>query len=162
MLLPLMKHFDNCQLILAGNNDTPYGRKIKEEINRLQLGDKIILPGKINESEKYWLYNNCRAFLFPSLAEGFGMPIVEAIKAGKPVFLSKYASLPEIGGDKAFYFNSFDEEDMSNFIRVKLNEFYDNHTVRKEELLLYSKLFDWEKCVTEYLDLYSNVASIHP
>lgn len=93
-LLPLVKHFDNYQLIIAGNKDTSYGREIENEINRLGLNDRIILPGKINDSHKQWLYANCEAFLFPSLAEGFGFPVIEAMHLGKPVFQSRHTSLP--------------------------------------------------------------------
>lgn len=154
-LLPLINHFDNYQLIIAGNTDTPYGRTIKERVSEMQCGDKIVLPGIINEQDKQWLYNHCTAFLFPSTAEGFGIPVVEAMKAGKPVFISKYASLPEIGGDLAFYFDSFDETEMAGCIRTNLNKFQENPAGMREKMISYSSKFDWETCAGQYLELYN-------
>lgn len=156
-LLPVMKHFKDFQLILAGHFDTPYGNQIKEEIAKLHLQDRIILPGKISEADKYWLYHHCRAFLFPSLAEGFGMPVIEAMKAGKPVFLSTHTSLPEIGGPHAYYFENFDAEPMAQLIRGKLQEFYTDSARKQEELKSYSSRFEWKKCAGEYLRLYEEV-----
>jgi glycosyltransferase involved in cell wall biosynthesis len=160
LLLPLMKHFSDHQLIIAGNHDSAYGKSILEEINRLQLNNRVILPGKIAEQEKIWLYNHCRAFLFPSQAEGFGMPVIEAMQAGRPTFLSKYTSLPEIGGNKALYFNSFDPEDMAWFIETELKKFYSNTDMRTTELVTYSQKFNWEKCANEYLSFYEKVVEI--
>jgi glycosyltransferase involved in cell wall biosynthesis len=160
VLVPLMKYFDDHQLIMAGYHDTIYGQSIIEEIKRLGLGHRIILPGKIRESEKRWLYDHCRAFLFPSMAEGFGMPAIEAMLAGKPTFLSKYSSLPEIGGDKAMYFDSFDPENMARFITFQLDQFDLAQVVRAEELKKYGQKFNWSKCANEYLNIYYKVTGI--
>lgn len=157
VLLNMMKDFDDYQLIIAGNNDTDYGNEIREEIIRLNLQHKIILCGRISDEEKFWLYENCSAFLFPSLAEGFGMPVIEAMKAGKPVFLSQAASLPEIGGEYAFYFDSFEETEMKNFIQQKLNYFEANKEKLLVEIKNHADLFTWRKCVSEYLNLYQKI-----
>lgn len=156
-LLPVMQHFDDYKLILAGNADNAYGKEIQNEIKRLKLENKIIVPGKITEPEKYWLYHHCEAFLFPSLAEGFGMPVIEAMKAGKPVFLSKYTSLPEIGGDVAFYFDSFEPSDMSKLIKAKLNTFYQQRETNEKEVKQHAEKFTWEKCMLRYLELYKEI-----
>jgi glycosyltransferase involved in cell wall biosynthesis len=157
VLLPIMKHFDEYQLIIAGKKDTSYGKEIQKQIRQLNLEDKIILPGKIDESDKYWLYTNCEAFLFPSLAEGFGMPVIEAMKAGKPVFLSKFASLPEIGGDKAFYFENFEENYMYELIKNKLDTYNENRDIYKNEIVKYAEQFNWNNCISEYLKLYKQI-----
>ena len=156
-LLPIIKYFEDYQLIIAGNNDTAYGKEIQEQIIQMNLEDKIILPGKIDESDKCWLYENCEAFLFPSLSEGFGMPVIEAMNAGKPVFLSNYTSLPEIGGNKAFYFENFDEDNMYKLIQNKLNTFNINREINKNELVEYAQQFNWSKCMNEYLNLYNQI-----
>jgi glycosyltransferase involved in cell wall biosynthesis len=153
-LLPMMKHFKDHKLVLAGNVDTAYGKEVLGEISRLNLENKVILPGKISESDKYWLYNNCEAFLFPSCAEGFGMPVIEAMKAGKPVFLSNYTSLPEIGGEKAFYFDTFDEFDMSNLIKKSLNVYNQDRAFHEQEMKKYAEVFSWDTCIKEYLKIY--------
>lgn len=156
-LLPLMKYFQNYQLVLAGNADSDYGKEIVREIHRLKLEDRVILPGKISESDKYWLYDHCEAFLFPSYAEGFGIPVVEAMKAGKPVFLSTYTSLPEIGGDKAFYWNSFDEFEMSTVIKKNLDIYNSNSALHEQEIKKYAEKFSWDSCIQEYLKLYDSI-----
>lgn len=153
-LLPLMKSFENHQLILAGNHETSYGKEIMQEIKRLNLEKKVLLPGKISESDKYWLYNNCDALLFPSLAEGFGMPVIEAMKAGKPVFLSKYTSLPEIGDDAAFYFDSFEETNMVKVIQSGLDEFNRNPSFHINRIKKHAERFSWQTCMNNYLNLY--------
>ena len=154
-----MKHFTDHKLIIAGNKDTNYGNKIESEIRKLNLEDRIILPGKINDSNKQWLYANCEALLFPSLAEGFGLPVIEAMNEGKPVFLSKHTSLPEIGGNLAFYFDNFDDNHMSNLIHSKLDYLSNNKRDFEAELKKYADQFNWENCITKYMDLYRKIAS---
>jgi glycosyltransferase involved in cell wall biosynthesis len=156
-LLPMMKHFSEHKLILAGDFNTPYGREIQNEITKLNLENKILLPGKISEAHKYWLYNNCEAFLFPSLAEGFGMPVVEAMKAGKAVFLSKYSALPEIGGDMAFYFDSFDELEMFKLIKSSLVSYNKNRGVYENKIKKHAGNFNWNICMNKYLELYHKI-----
>ena len=72
-LFDLMHQFADKKLVIAGVNTTAYGAKLKELIVKKGLTDKIILVGPVSEKDKYWLYKNCTAFLFPSLAEGFGL-----------------------------------------------------------------------------------------
>ena len=157
VLLPLMKYFDDHLLVIAGNNDTFYGEEIKKKIKKLNLEDRIILPGKINNSNKQWLLANCEALLFPSLAEGFGLPVIEAMYEGKPVFLSKHTSLPEIGGSLAFYFDSFNEKHMTDLIRSKLEDVYASGEKFEAKSKEYAKQFNWKNCVNKYLDLYNKL-----
>jgi glycosyltransferase involved in cell wall biosynthesis len=102
---------------------------------------------------------NCEALLFPSLAEGFGLPVIEAMYEGKPVFLSKHTSLPEIGGSMAFYFDNFSEQHMTSLIRSKLNDistYRENFEAKSKE---YAKQFNWKNCVNQYLDLYTKLGN---
>lgn len=157
VLLPMMKHFEEFQLIIAGNKNTNYGKELEREIIRMNLGNQVLLPGKIDEPEKNWLYLNAEAFLFPSLAEGFGMPVIEAMKSGKPVFLSKFTSLPEIGGDLAYYFEDFEEISMANLIKEKLEEFERNKQNNSLALIKYAEKFNWESSINQYLELYYQI-----
>ena len=65
---------------------------------------------------RQWLYENCEAFLFPSLTEGFGFPVLEAMQCGKAVFAARRTSLPEIAGGHACWWNSFDPEHMIDVV----------------------------------------------
>jgi glycosyltransferase involved in cell wall biosynthesis len=157
VLLSVMKHFKDHQLIIAGNKDTRYGQQVQKQIHEMNLADRVILPGRITDNAKTWLYSHCDAFLFPSLAEGFGMPVIEAMKFGKPVFLSQYTSLPEIGGDAAFYFDNFNEEYMSSFIKIKLSLYNENQKILSDQIKKYADRFSWETCIGQYLKLYQDI-----
>ncbi|MGB9606295.1 MAG: glycosyltransferase family 4 protein, partial [Bryobacteraceae bacterium] len=91
---------DSMPLVLAGAKGW-----LMEEFDRtldgLRLGDRVILTGYVNEDELRWLYQNCFAFVYPSLFEGFGMPVLEAMSLGAPVICSNAGSLPEVAGDAA-------------------------------------------------------------
>jgi glycosyltransferase involved in cell wall biosynthesis len=156
-LVPLMHHFKDYKLIIAGNKNSDSARQIEAQIIDNNLQDRVILPGKITDKEKYWLYRNCRAFLFPSIAEGFGLPVIEAMLAGKPVFLSRKTSLPEIGGDVAFYLENFDPRYMIKFIDEKLRYFDSNKEVLEEKILQHARLFTWENCINSFLKVYEEV-----
>lgn len=160
VLLPLIKQFPDIKLVIAGENETSYGAEIKSEINRLDIENQVILPGKINEHDKHWLYSNCEAFLFPSLAEGFGLPVIEAMYGGKPVFLSTSTSLPEIGGKQAFYFEGFDPENMAGLIKSSL-ESIKNPESFAEESKTYASRFNWHNCISQYINLYTEIYQSH-
>jgi len=153
VLLPIMKKFPDIKLYLAGNNNTTYGKFIISEIQRLSLENQVILLGKISDQEKNWLYKHMSALLFPSLAEGFGMPVIEAMHHGKPVFLSKHTSLPEIGGKHAFYFSDFEPENMAKQINSGLKEYQDNPMLA-EQIANHAKQFSWQNCIKQYVTLY--------
>src|SRR5690606_9157768 len=74
----------------------------------------------IDEAQKAWAYANCAGFLFPSLTEGFGLPPIEAMHFGKPVFLARRTSLPEVGGDVAEYFDDFEPAAMRRVVEAGL------------------------------------------
>jgi glycosyltransferase involved in cell wall biosynthesis len=154
VLLPLLLHFPGYQLVIGGNNDTDYGAEIKSTVQRLGIEDRVVLPGKIPDAEKLWLYQHCDAFLFPSLAEGFGLPVVEAMMCGKPVVLSRYTSLPEIGGEAAYYFESFEQEAMVADIKKALHH-YSANKGQAGFIQNYAERFSWQECIKQYLELYA-------
>lgn len=157
VLLPLMEHFDG-QLILSGDHNTEYGNKIKGDIEKLGLKNKVILSGTISDQDKYWLYKNCKAFLFPSLAEGFGLPVIEAMLLGKPVFLSEYTSLPEIGGKAAYYWQSFEKQEMIKQLEDGLSDYQSNTDVVQSNIINHAKSFSWESCIESYINLYNSIS----
>lgn len=156
-LLPLMKDFPEHDLVLAGNNATSYGSLVNERIRELGLEDRVHMPGAVDEQEKFRLFSHCDAFLFPSLAEGFGLPVIEAMLLGKPVFLSRSSSLPEIGGDAAYYFDSEQPEMMTHSIRTGLAQFSADPSKAEQRIKAHAAQFTWEACITKYIELYSEV-----
>lgn len=156
VVLPLLKHFQ-INLVIAGNNSGSYAKRIAEESKRLGISERVIMPGEISEEEKLWLYKNCEAFLFPSLTEGFGLPVVEAMSQGKPVFCSNLTSLPEIGGSHAYYFTDFDPEHMISTVISGMKDFQ-NNPAKMELVKEWSKQFSWEEAAQKYLRLYASLA----
>ena len=138
-------------MVIAGDNATGYGKKMRESITSLGIGDRVILPGPVSEAEKLYLYQNCKAFFVPSIAEGFGLPVIEAMIAGKPVFCSDQTSLTEIGDQHAFYWNSFEPEAMLDIFTSGMNQFTDH---ARDAAIQYSRQFTWERNVREYIELY--------
>jgi glycosyltransferase involved in cell wall biosynthesis len=89
------------------------------------------------------------------LAEGFGLPVIEAMHFGKPVFLSKFTSLPEIGGDVAYYFDSFDGDSMRKTLDEGLQHYVQNKP--QSAIQKRSQLFSWEIAAKEYLEIYRSL-----
>ncbi|MEP7162748.1 MAG: glycosyltransferase family 1 protein [Candidatus Moraniibacteriota bacterium] len=88
------------QLILAGKPGYGY-KKIKEQRTKSKYSEDILEPGYVSEEKKWELLKNAEAFLFPTLYEGFGIPVLEAQSVGTPVITSNTSSLPEVAGDGA-------------------------------------------------------------
>ncbi len=102
-----------CKLLISGAvYDNEYAKKIKQYLVDEQLEQCCISTGYLSNSERNTLMMNAKAFLFPSIFEGFGMPPVEALQMGTPVITTNCASLPEVTQGKAIYVeNPFDERE---------------------------------------------------
>jgi glycosyltransferase involved in cell wall biosynthesis len=157
VLIDLMDKLEDYNLVIAGDNSSEYARMIINTVNDRHLHDRVFLPGIVSENDKIFLYKNCSAFLFPSRVEGFGLPVIEAMRFGKPVFISNKASLPEIGGDLAFYWNNFNPDYMADIFKSKIKEYEENEDDMKNNIIEYSKKYDWKKSIKRYYDLYLEV-----
>ncbi|MCX6204967.1 MAG: glycosyltransferase family 1 protein, partial [Bacteroidetes bacterium] len=104
------------QLVLAGSLKTSeYNsdqQNIIDTIQELQLNDQVILTGYLSNEALSVLYKNADLYIFPSLNEGFGLPILEAFKFNLPVLVANNSCLPEIGGDAVLSFDPFNEDDL--------------------------------------------------
>lgn len=159
-LIGLLSNLENFNLVIAGDKSDSYADEIIDEAKAAGLIDRVILPGKISDIDKYWLYNNCKAFVFPSLLEGFGLPVIEAMRFGKPVFLSKFSSLPEIGGTEAYYWDDFNPKSMADLFIKKMAEYQDD-TTKVQRIVNHSQKFSWKNAAEEYVDVYKSVLKIH-
>lgn len=158
VLLPLLQAFPDYRLILAGDPTHDYALHIRQQAVKLGVSEQLIMPGTVSQEEKAWLYAHCEAFLFPSLSEGFGLPVVEAMQFGKPVFLSNRTSLPEIGGRDAFYFESFEPDDMVNVFREGMMQFHED-PLRADRLRWHARKFSWQKAAKAYWELYTDLSA---
>ena len=155
-VLPALLVGNDRLLIIAGiTQSKEYKQVIIEEAIKYGVEKKVIFTGSINENDKQWYYTNCEAFLFPSLTEGFGLPVVEAMYFGKPIFLSTCTSLPEIGGDIAYYFKTFLPEDMQLTVQQGLQHY--KNTNPAEKIKARSALFSWKQAALQYLQVYRSL-----
>ena len=142
-------------LVLAGGKGWMED-DLEENVRLLGLTDSVFLPGYVSDDDLSWLYGNCFCFVYPSLYEGFGMPVLEAMGMGAAVITSNSTSLPEVAGDAARYVNPFDEADITGAFR-ELCEDDDCRKGLKKKALVRSGLFSWEKSTAEVLDIYNEV-----
>ena len=155
-VLPCLLVGNDYELVLSGIQSASYRQKIENEARKQGVLDRVVFTGAITGEEKYWYFKNCQAFVFPSLAEGFGIPPIEAMHFGKPVFLSTKTSLPEIGGKEAYYFENFDPEYMRTVLESSMNDFC-NDPDKACRLKEHSDQFNWNKCAKEYAAIYNSV-----
>jgi glycosyltransferase involved in cell wall biosynthesis len=113
----------------------------------------------IDEAQKAWAYAHCTGFLFPSLTEGFGLPPIEAMHFGKPVFLSRRTCLPEIGGDAADYFDDFDGVSMRAVVEQGLARWRADPG-RADAIRAHAAQFDWDRAAEGYLALYARLLGL--
>lgn len=156
-VLPALLQDNDLRLVIAGiESSQEYKKKIIREAQRLNVADRLIFTGPISENDKKWYMSHCTAFVFPSIAEGFGLPVIEAMYYGKPVILSRCTSLPEIGGDCAYYFDDFEPGHMRHVLTESLEHY--NKTKPRERIRERARFFSWERAAAEYLALYQSLA----
>jgi glycosyltransferase involved in cell wall biosynthesis len=143
-------------LVVSGENDS-YKAELDSEIKRLHVGHRVHIVKNISDEEKWALIQNCESMCHPSLAEGFGIPPIEAMYFGKPVFLSNLTSLPEIGGKVAYYFTSFETEEMVSVYKKGMSEYNSDKKLTSEQLTNWAKKYDYLEMAKNYMELYKRV-----
>ena len=112
----------------------------------------------VSTEELCGLYSNALCYTFPSLSEGFGLPILEAFSCGCPVLLSNRTCFPEIGGDAAFYFNEYSgDSDVSEKLDYILNMTVEERMNAKYKGYERLKEFSWKKSAAEYAQVYKSL-----
>ena len=146
-IVNLIKSFNilkkNYSLILIGPQGYGY-RQIKKEILASPYKNYIQELGWLPHEEVAKHLANARLFVFPSLYEGFGLPLLESFAAGTPAVCSDIPALKEVGGDCALYFNPRDPEDMAEKMRAMIQ----NSALRSESIergKTHAKLFSWQR-----------------
>lgn len=148
----LKKQHPNLLLVLAGRRDSVYDSYIKTA-EQLGVKDSVVFTGYVTEGQLKWLYKGCKAYIFPSLSEGFGLPGLEAMKHGAPVVSSDATCLPEVYGNAAYYFNPYDVGDIAKCINeVLINDGLRHSLIKKG--LERSKKFSWQRMAEQTLQVY--------
>lgn len=161
VLTPLMQRVPGMRLVTAGPDHHAYAQSIRDEVGRLGLGDRVLLPGPIEDAQREWLYAHCEAFLFPSKTEGFGLPVIEAMQRGKPVFCSRRTSLPEVAGPDAFYWDHDDPEHLAQVFHNGMRQAAEDPGLG-ERLRQNAARFDWDRTARQYLDCYRELLGLAP
>lgn len=140
-------NLDNFVFVLGGACWKDFENILNENIENLgENKDKILKIGYVDDEDMSALYSGAEMFLFPSLYEGFGIPVLEAMKCGLPVICSNTASLPEVIGDCGIKINPYSDSEMIS----AMEKMYFDRDFRKKCIakgLERSKLFTWERCI---------------
>ncbi len=155
-LVEILPYLEEDLVLISSEQKQPYADEVKKVIIDLGLSDRVHILSQVSDEEKYAIIQNCEAMCHPSLAEGFGIPPIEAMAFGKPVFLSRSTSLPEIGGDVAFYFENFEPDNMLQIIKQGLSQ-YNSDPKMRENLISWTAQFDYRVMSKNYLDLYQRI-----
>lgn len=118
----------------------------------LEIEDMVIFTGRISDARLADLYKNALAFTFPSLFEGFGLPVLEAFSAGVPVMTSNSSSLPEVAGDAALLVDPNKTEEMIEGLLKLYNDKQLRETLSSKGFEQLKK-FSWEKCAKETIEV---------
>lgn len=147
----------NNQLVIA----CKFGDNSRQRLTNLAISKKIrhnqlIILDYISDEDLIMLYKQAEAFIFASLEEGFGMPVLEAMRCGCPVIASNSSSLIEVVGNKEFLFDPEDTDDIAEKIDLILNNQNFRNTAlensKKQE-----KLFSWKNSAQKTLDIYKQI-----
>jgi glycosyltransferase involved in cell wall biosynthesis len=130
--------------------------KLLSEIRHLGLADRVKLPGYLPAEVLPCIYNLARMMVFPSLFEGFGIPLVEAMASGCPIVCANSTSLPEVAGDAGVLFDPCSAEDMANKISGLWHDEAALESMRQRGIER-AKLFTWEETVRKTLLVYAKV-----
>lgn len=144
-----------CRLVVVGQKAWNYGEEFAL-VERLGLGDRISYLGYVAENDLPALYSGATAFAFPSLYEGFGLPVIEAMACGTPVLTSNLSATAEVAGDAAVLVDPLSVEDIRDGLARLLNE-----PSLREELaakgLARAGEFSWRRAADETHAVYERV-----
>jgi glycosyltransferase involved in cell wall biosynthesis len=152
----LREKHPHLKLVITGKRDEKHMVELMEWAKKRPSYEHIIRPGFVSDAELKWLYEHCRAYVFASLSEGFGLPPLEAMAHGAPVVSSNASCMPEVYGDAAHYFNAKRPKDIAE----KVDEVLTRPKLR-EQLIKngYEQLkkYSWKTMAEETLTVYKDV-----
>lgn len=146
-----LREFPDWKLVMAGKRGVGFA-DIWAKIEELGLQKQVILPGYVTEDEKLFLLSGARIVAFPSLYEGFGLPVLEGFAARRPVLTSNISSLPEVAAGAAHLVNPLKVEEIGvGLKRLASDGFYVNQLITKGEARL--QQFSWEQAAKQTFEV---------
>jgi glycosyltransferase involved in cell wall biosynthesis len=155
-LVAAVAHVPGAVLVMVGK-PTPHEAELREEAARLGIADRVVFPPYVDDADLEGLYAAARVFVFPSLNEGFGIPILEAMARGVPVATSGVSSMPEVAGDAALLFDPRDEL----AIAAAIQRLMDDETLRADLIArggARQASFTWAAAADGTLESYARAA----
>lgn len=146
---------DRYSLVMAGAKGW-CTNELGEMLRSFQKDGKLILTGYVPQTQLPKLYRGASLFVYPSLYEGFGLPVIEAMASGVPVVASNTTSLPEVVGDAGILVSPHDVEGWNNAMNRILND-EEMRSEMSQKGLARATLFSWEKCAQETVAVYKKV-----
>jgi len=152
VLLKLEYHLDMA-LVVAGKKDEVYYPALKLQTENLGISNRVIFTDYVPSEDLAAFYSMASVFALPSLYEGFGLPLVEAMSCGAPCAASDTSSLPEIARDAAVFFNPKIVVEMAEIIHQVLAS-EEIEKKKKKKGLRRAMDFSWDKCARETMEIY--------
>ncbi len=150
------KNESDFKFVVAGNGNNVYYREILRFIEENNLKEDVIFLGFVSDNQLSFLYKNASALVFPSLIEGFGMPVLEAMACGLPVITSDRSSLSEVAGGAALLVDPKNPEDIATAMaKMVFDEKLRDELVNKADLRAGD--FSWENCAEKFIELFKKI-----
>ena len=152
----IKSRYADLKLVLAGGTEKIFEEQLQKALSESEYRNDIILTGYVSEKQKRVLLSYAEICLFPSEYEGFGIPVLEAMKCKTPVITTKVSSLPEVGGDAVVYITPNQPEELSEAVCDLLGD--------TEKRVLLSKMglkqcenFSWDKTAAMTEEVYQKL-----
>jgi len=150
---------DRCQLVIVGVRHNRYGSRLLRMVERYDLGGRVVFTGWVSEREKEVIYTRASCTVFPSLLEGFGLPVLESMRHGVPVACSDLPSLAEVAGEAARLFDPYSADSIAAAVRECLND-PDLRRRLIEKGRKHAAGFTWEETARQTLEVYRTAAGL--
>jgi glycosyltransferase involved in cell wall biosynthesis len=156
----LRKRHDIRQRLLIVGDDARWKSLLLEECSRLGIRDTTTFVPYVSQELLPKVYAGADLLVMPSTIEGFGLPVLEAMASGTPVVCSRAASLPEVAGDAALYFDPTSAEELAEKMEELLNSGELQESLRAKGLER-AKQFTWEKSTRKHVELYQRLLGLN-
>lgn len=147
------------KLAIAGRAIWDNSNEVYNKANSSPHKDRIVFMGYVDDDAKRKLYSNAEGLVFPSVCEGFGIPVLEAMACGCPVITADNTSLPEVGGDAAIYVNAYNTEQLA----YEMNHLLNSKSLREEMTkkgFIQKNKFSWDKTAEQVEKFYERINMI--
>ncbi len=159
-LLPLLTAFPDHRLVIAGPDGHPYAQRVRDQAAQLGVADRVLMPGPVTEAHEGMVVRAVSCIHVSRRSRRVSAcHVAEAMTFGKPAFISRLTSLPEIGGDDAYYFGDFEAAGMVEVVRAGLRDFDGRIRAGRSDCAGAPATYTWESVAGEYWTVYEGLAS---